>query len=466
MFQTHFIRPTRSGNRRGTTVLAAVWAIAIGATIAASVQLFGWRQAMMSQDVVQRIQSRWAARAGVENTIAVMADFTDRPEPDDAFAMVREMEFVSAGDVGLATYTIRHWRDDRHWAGPLDEHSRFNVNLVSEGDLMLLDDMTIDVASAMIDWRDEDNEPSLLGVEEDYYRALESPYDPRNDLIRTIAELELVAGIWPEYLRGEDWNLNYQLDPNENDESATWPRDNVDGRLDGGWSQYLTAYSLDYGATASGDPRIWLRGATPEELVDRLGVDELQAEKLLDFGENLDNQLEQLAVVELSEIDENGNVQQQQQQQPGQPGQPGGQPQPQPGLDANLVPPLTEAQVLAVLQETSVVHPATRPPGRININTIPQQYLRDLLGDEALADEIIFLRDSRAEGIVSMLDLREIPGLTDEIWLQLAQRFDTVSNIYTIVSRGRSNASGITIDMIVVVDRSTLPVRILEYREQ
>ena len=444
-------------HRRGTTVLAAVWAIAIGSTIVASVQLFGWRQAMMGQDVTSRIQARWAARAGVENTIAVMSDFTERPEPLDAFAMVREMEYVSAGDVGTANYAIRHWRDDRHWAGPLDEHSRFNVNVVSEGDLMLLQDMTIDVASAVIDWRDEDNEPSLLGVEEDYYRALESPYDPRNDHIRTIAELELVAGIWPEYLRGEDWNLNYQLDPNENDESATWPMDNPDGRLEGGWAQYLTAYSLDYGATASGLPRIWLRGATIEELTERLFIDELQAEKLLDFGKNLDNVLEQLAVIELSQIDENGNVSQQQQQP--------GQLQPQSGINQQ-VGPLTDEQIIAVLQETSVVHPATRPPGRMNINTVPQQYLRDLLGDEALADEIIFLRDSRAEGIVSMLDLRDIPGLSDDIWLQLAQRFDTVSNIYTIVSRGTSNATGITIDMIVVVDRSTLPVRILEYREQ
>ena len=44
--------------------------------------------------------------------------------------------------------------------------------------------------------------------------------------------------------------------------------------------------------------------------------------------------------------------------------------------------------------------------------------------------------------------------------------FTTTSNVFTVTTRGRSQATGLEVEMIVVVDRSTLPVRIIEYREQ
>jgi hypothetical protein len=48
----------------------------------------------------------------------------------------------------------------------------------------------------------------------------------------------------------------------------------------------------------------------------------------------------------------------------------------------------------------------------------------------------------------------------------LARYFTTTSNVYTIAARGRSLVSGIEVEMIVRVDRSDIPIRIIEYREQ
>ena len=56
--------------------------------------------------------------------------------------------------------------------------------------------------------------------------------------------------------------------------------------------------------------------------------------------------------------------------------------------------------------------------------------------------------------------------MTDEKLLEMAQNFTTRSNVYTITSRGRSGASGREVEIVVVVDRSTVPVKILEYREE
>ena len=53
--------------RRGSVVIIVIWAIAIAAVVASSVQLFSYRQAALGRDALIRIQARWAARAGIES---------------------------------------------------------------------------------------------------------------------------------------------------------------------------------------------------------------------------------------------------------------------------------------------------------------------------------------------------------------------------------------------------------------
>ena len=87
-------------------------------------------------------------------------------------------------------------------------------------------------------------------------------------------------------------------------------------------------------------------------------------------------------------------------------------------------------------------------------------------GQEDLVENILSMRRNRVEGITSIMDLREIPDMTDDLLWQLARTFTTRSNVYTITSRGRSGSSGAEVEIVTTVDRSTVPVRILEYREE
>ena len=122
-----------------------------------------------------------------------------------------------------------------------------------------------------------------------------------------------------------------------------------------------------------------------------------------------------------------------------------------------------------MLAECSVTNPKERLPGKMNLNTVDGDFLRDLfelLGlDEALADELLYLRD-RSTGITSLVELKAIPSITPQDIQAISQRFDVRGNVFTISSRGRSASTGMEIEIVVVVDRSTIPVRILEYREQ
>lgn len=443
-------------SRRGSVVVVVLWTISLAAVITTAIQLVGYRQAAMGRDVAARIQARWAARAGIERTIAVMADHTLLPAPSDAFAMVRDMEYVYAGSVANADYSILHHAEGQDWQGPIDEHSKFNINLNQRGVMLeFFPDMTLDTVVAINDWIDADDEASELGAERDWYLNRDSPYEPRNGPLRHIGELELVAGVWPKYLRGEDWNLNARLDPNEDDGERSWPPDDPDQELDAGWSAYLTTYSRLDGATASGLPRLRLSEATREELQMRIGVDEAQADALIAFGLT-GVELETLLTTSLDTFARQQQQQQQLQRRVGQAAPP-------------RVTALTDEQLAAAFSELTMRDPEVRRPGKLNINTVPADLLRFLVtslgADEVIAEEIIYMRSGRPEGITSIVDLREIPELTDTLLLTIARLMDTTSNVYTICSRGRSAATGAEVEIIVVVDRSTVPVRILEYRE-
>jgi len=461
--------------RRGSVIVVVIWAIAVATVITASVQLFAHRQASLAREATERLQTRWAARAGIEQTMAVMREYTSKPDPEDAKAMTRAMYWVSEGTTNTnAEWTIRHQVDGRNVGGPVDEHAKMNLNRADDrGLLLVLDDMTLDVLDAIGDWLDTDDEASALGVERDYYLSLESPYTPRNGPLRTMGEVELIAGIWPKYFRGEDWNLNNRLDPNEDDAARSNPPDEPNGILEAEWSNKVTVYSTVGGPTESGLPRLYLEQATGEELEERLKVSPSQAEALIEYGKAGTSPLSDLIFNPLGGGGAGASG------AGGQDGQGGGDGGGQGGGDGGgqgggqgggSTEALTDKQLRAVLAECMVEDPLDRLPGKMNLNTISAELLRDLITytgmDEAVADEIIYMRESKPQGIGSLLDLRSIPNIRDQDLQALTQRFDVFSNIFTITSRGRSYVSGLECEIVCVVDRSTLPVRIIEYREQ
>jgi len=238
----------------------------------------------------------------------------------------------------------------------------------------------------------------------------------------------------------------------------------------------LTCYSVSGGATESGEPRLYLKKATAKDLQDRLDVNAVQADALVAFGKTATNVLTDLLVTPLTGAtggksttprsgaggtggDTSGNGSGNGGRQSKQPQQPQGG-----------IPALNDKQLRAVLAECTMEDPVDRAPGKMNINTVSTDMLRDIVAylglDESIADEIIYMRESRPQGIVSLVDLKDIKNITPEDLRTVSRIFDTSSNVFTISSRGRSSASGVEVEIVAVVDRSTVPVRILEYREQ
>lgn len=455
--------------RRGAVVVIVIWAIAIAASIVAAVQLLGFRQATIGRETLAKVQARWAARAGIEEMIAILAWHAENPDTEDMMAVYRDLEAAADGEVASGMWRIRHLRDGLEVPGPLDEHSRLNINRLSRGELLNLENMTLDVADAIIDWRDQDDEVTGIGAEEEWYRNRGTGYAPRNEDFRHLAELELVAGVSPERLRGEDWNLNGQLDPNEDDRGASFPDDDGNGQLDAGWSAVLTAASRSSGRTISGEERIDVATSDEETLTSRLGVDAEQAKALVAYAQRPDATMEALLLQDLGSLASGSPPSQQQTS-----GRNARSRRSRAGVDRNAAQapgstarPLDRDQLRLVFREASIGSTnLDEGPGKLNLNTASREALRLLFPDDPdIADSIITLRQGRSEGLLGIVDLLDVDKITPQRLAAIRNQVDVVGDVFTISSRGRAESTGLEVEILATVDRSILPVRILEYRE-
>jgi type II secretory pathway component PulK len=161
--------------------------------------------------------------------------------------------------------------------------------------LMGLPGMTEDVADAILDWIDEDDEPREYGCEVEYYSQLPTPYEPANGPIQSVEQLLLVRGVTPDLLFGLDQNRNGVLDQGEmnsmsggmmpmgnsamsstSGSSSTSSTEEEISQPDPlGWAQYLTLHSAEKNVDRDGNPRVYLNQEDlellEEELVTALG---------------------------------------------------------------------------------------------------------------------------------------------------------------------------------------------------
>lgn len=138
----------------------------------------------------------------------------------------------------------------------VDESSKLNLNTATRSMLEALPGMTIELAAAIIDWRDSNFEPTENGAEDETYARLDPPRLVKNARFESVDELRLVYGATLRILLGEDANRNGSLDPNEDDGDATTPFDDRDGVLAPGILEYVTVWSSQPRTRSDGSPRI------------------------------------------------------------------------------------------------------------------------------------------------------------------------------------------------------------------
>src|SRR5262249_54791562 len=140
--------------------------------------------------------------------------------------------------------------------GVIDEGGKLNINsmiaLDPTGQLFynatrLLPNMTADIADAIVDWVDADDDARANGEESAYYGSLSSPYQAKNGPLNSLDELLLVKGVTPYLLYGGDKNRNGIQDEGEEDTTR-------------GWSDFLTVYGRELNVDMNGTARIYING--------------------------------------------------------------------------------------------------------------------------------------------------------------------------------------------------------------
>jgi DNA uptake protein ComE-like DNA-binding protein len=434
--------------RRAAILIIVLWALVILAMLAGGLSFVIGQDRMLAVFERDRVVAHWLARAGVERSMAeVMLDTT--PGMDNDAEEWADDDTLQAYTLGDGTFSvIRDDYDDssRGHFGATDEAAKLNVNVATKDQLMKLPHMTAPVAAAIIDWRDDNEQPEPEGIERGHYLTLPHPYNIRNGPLKTIRELLLVRGVTEESFYGEDTNANGRLDPNEKDGDANPPVDNGDEKLDRGWYAWLTAHSYEKNQDSLGNKRINLKNADAGTLAQKLQLEQWAAESIVKRRQ----QQEFKHLVDLLDVKLDPSVKRGSQDQ-----------------DINVRDddqrdqPVTTSIFERIVDQLTLEDGDTLQ-GRVNVNTAPIEVLKTLMADET-AEAII--RQRQGGGYYSSIGaLLRVSGMDREKFGSIESSITVRSCVVRIYSEGES-ASGIRETIECVVDRAGTTPKVLYWLE-
>lgn len=312
-----------------------------------------------------------------------------------------------------------------------DESARVNLNALTSLDeqspgagkelLMALPGMTDEIADAILDYIDQDEEPREFGVEAEHYSTLTPPYLPKNGPLESVEELLLVRGMHPYLLFGRDANRNGIVDSHE---MAPAPGANplaeqlLASIPPRGWASYLTLHSMESNTNSQGLPRIYINEEDLQVLHDNLlqRVPEEWADFIVAYRQHgpftgtVDQSRAISGVPPLDLTAEGGNNFNQVLDLVGS------AVQFQEGDETSFFMspfednPIAMALYLPQIMDNLTINPSPVIPGRININQAPYEILLGIPGLEVEQVDLILQTRVPHPGL-------DFPQMTNETWL-------------------------------------------------
>lgn len=191
---------TSCRRRRGTILIVAMILIfAIAALVLTLGRTMRVEAAIAANGAAAR-EATLIERGAEQYVLALLAESTEPVETLD-------QSYFEAVALGTGYFWIL--RPD--YGDPLlpafgltDESAKIDLNTIEYARLRLLAGMTDEVASSIVDWRDEDDEPTEgLGAESQFYLSRTPGHEAKNAAYETVEELRLVEGISAEVLHGD-----------------------------------------------------------------------------------------------------------------------------------------------------------------------------------------------------------------------------------------------------------------------
>jgi competence ComEA-like helix-hairpin-helix protein len=452
-------------HRRASVLVALLWIVALLSVVVVSVLHTTFIDLVIVKNYGDRVQAHYLALAGVEKAEALLyQDAQDRIHSalNHRGKLYDDSQDFQNSSLGRGEFTIfRRGRQDEGGGilyGVSDEESRLDINVASSNELMQLPNMTSDVMASIVDWRSPTNVVLPGGAQASYYESLQPPYEPRNSAYETVRELLMVKGVTPQLLLGGDIHQDGFLPTtaiigNDFPDTANHASD-----VDAGWAGIMTADSNDNDVSAAGQRRVNIQTADQNALAEVPGITPGIAQAIITY--RAQHQFQSIA--DLLDVtapqppdqgagpgtsNQNGNP-----AQTGQSGQSSG-------------PTVISDDLLMSIADQLTANRGRNESGLININTASLDVLACLPGvDRQLAQQIISYRKS--SGFFSNVAwLLKVPGLTDDIFKQVAPLVTARSETYRILCEGEVSSTGVRQRIQMIVHIGLKDVTLLSYRE-
>lgn len=447
---------TRHRSEQAAALIVVLWSVAIMGTLTMIFSSQSRLSLQVSDNLQNGFEAELNAEAGLYRAIGALVQDRELNGVDDLSEDWNNNATLFY-DIPLNSGVYRVMHPDLEQVGQvqygaMDESGKLNINVATREQLLQLPNMTEAIADAILDWRDEDEDPEPFGAEAEYYSQLDEPYLPANANFDTLAELLLVREITVELLYGEDVNTNGLLEVNENDGAETFPIDNADDEINLGWYPYLTCYSFSPDVDAEGNPRTNLNDAEEATIEETLGdvLDENTIERIIEARddeafESLNDLLER----EVSTDDNEGGG-----------GGRGG------GGGGNQQNVLTREQLTQIIDRITISGEDALP-GRVNLNTAPRQVLLCLFeGNEEIVEQVLDQRESDEGAFTDLGGVLELEGMEDEVLETVLNQATTKSNVFSIRALGYIESQNTLKEVYAIVDRGPDPPEIRYWKRK
>ena len=173
-------------------------------------------EAMAAKQHLSQAQVDAAEQGAEQFAISVVAQEMQTP------GYMQTLNFEARPLGNCYIWFIRQNLDDEtaYDYGMQDEAAKIDINTATESMLEYLPNMDVNVAAAIVDWRDPDDNVTdaasgAIGAETSDYQSMTTPYSAKNAPFETVEELMLVEGMTTDLAWGADRNHNNVIDQNE-----------------------------------------------------------------------------------------------------------------------------------------------------------------------------------------------------------------------------------------------------------
>ena len=173
---------------KGLALIVVLWVVTLLTIMASSFALTIQRETAITSGLKDKAQASALAEAGINYAILMLFS-KDSEQRWQANSSLYEIEFAGKRIRMLIA----------------DESGKININLASKEQLQqLFDSLAVEEAladslsDAILDWRDKNDLHRVNGAEKQQYEEADLKYSPRNDLFKSVEEVQMVMGMKAE----------------------------------------------------------------------------------------------------------------------------------------------------------------------------------------------------------------------------------------------------------------------------